>query len=520
MGVLLENVPEFLFLLGGAALGGATIVGHQLDPTRRGAGPRHPPHRLRADRHRVVARRLPRGARPRASTRAACWWPTRADVRATRSSARRAARRRRSAGTAAYARPPCTCCCSRPGRPGAPKAVRVSQGRIAAAAQAMASGVGVRPRRRPLLRHADVPRQRARTRACSRPSPPGRRWPLRRRFSASAFLPDVRRFGATYFNYVGRALAYVLATPPSPDDADNRLRFGFGTEASPQDISTFRRRFGCPIVEGYGSSEGAISMTRGPGRHARPWASRRRAWTSPSWTRPPGEECAPARLRRRRAGCSTPTRPSARSWPATAWPASRATTPTTRPTPSAPAAGWFWSGDLGYRDEEGFFYFAGRPADWLRVDGENFAAAPVERVLGRFPGAVAVAVYPVPDPRTGDQVMAAMELAPGAASIPTPSPPSSPASPTWGRSGRRASCGSSTTSRSRGPTRWTSGHCGPRAGRPAAPDPMCWRRGSRPARGTGPFTPARRRRGCAENSSDNGRAGFLRRAEDEEHHGS
>ena len=58
--------------------------------------------------------------------------------------------------------------------------------------------------------------------------------------------------------------------------------------------------------------------------------------------------------------------------------------------------GWFWSGDLGYRDEAGFFYFAGRPADWLRVDGENFAAAPVERILARFPGVVTAAVYPGP----------------------------------------------------------------------------------------------------------------------------
>ena len=88
---------------------------------------------------------------------------------------------------------------------------------------------------------------------------------LRRRFSASGFLPDVRHYGVTYFNYVGRALAYVLATPPAPDDADNTLRFGFGTDASPQDISAFKRRFACPIVEGYGSSEGAISMSRVPG---------------------------------------------------------------------------------------------------------------------------------------------------------------------------------------------------------------------------------------------------------------
>ena len=72
--------------------------------------------------------------------------------------------------------------------------------------------------------------------------------------------------------------------------------------------------------------------------------------------------------------------------------------------------GDFWTGDLGYRDEQGFYWFAGRTADWLRVDAENFAAAPVERILCRFPGVTAAAVYAVPDPVTGDQVMAALEL--------------------------------------------------------------------------------------------------------------
>jgi fatty-acyl-CoA synthase len=75
--------------------------------------------------------------------------------------------------------------------------------------------------------------------------------------------------------------------------------------------------------------------------------------------------------------------------------------------------GWYWTGDLGYRDAEGTFWFAGRTADWLRVDGENFAAGPVEAVLGRFPGVAAVVVYGVPDPRTGDQVMAALEIGAG-----------------------------------------------------------------------------------------------------------
>jgi fatty-acyl-CoA synthase len=72
--------------------------------------------------------------------------------------------------------------------------------------------------------------------------------------------------------------------------------------------------------------------------------------------------------------------------------------------------GWYWSGDLAFRDEDGVLWFAGRSGDWLRVDSENFTAAPVERILQRWTGATGVAVYPVPDPRTGDQVMAALEV--------------------------------------------------------------------------------------------------------------
>jgi fatty-acyl-CoA synthase len=44
------------------------------------------------------------------------------------------------------------------------------------------------------------------------------------------------------------------------------------------------------------------------------------------------------------------------------------------------------------------------------VDSENFAAAPVERILSRFPGVTGAAVYAVPDPVTGDQVMATLEV--------------------------------------------------------------------------------------------------------------
>ena len=73
--------------------------------------------------------------------------------------------------------------------------------------------------------------------------------------------------------------------------------------------------------------------------------------------------------------------------------------------------GFYWSGDLAYRDREGWFYFAGRSNEWLRVDGENFAAAPVEAIISRFPAVRSVAIYAVPDDPVGDRVMAAVELA-------------------------------------------------------------------------------------------------------------
>ncbi len=76
--------------------------------------------------------------------------------------------------------------------------------------------------------------------------------------------------------------------------------------------------------------------------------------------------------------------------------------------------GWYWSGDLGYVDVDGWLWFAGRDYDWLRVDGENFAAAPVERIAGRFPGVVLTAVFAVPAADVGDEVMTTLQLGAGA----------------------------------------------------------------------------------------------------------
>jgi fatty-acyl-CoA synthase len=212
---------------------------------------------------------------------------------------------------------------------------------------------------------------------------------------------------------VGRALAYLLAQPSTADDADNRLVWCLGTEASPQDRHEFQRRFGCHVVESYSSSEGAVVITPFSGMPLDALGRPREGVDVAVLDPATGEECAPARF--------TAAGRLANPGEAIGEIVGRDGLSSFEGYYANPEAdaergrdGWYWTGDLGYRDEAGTFWFAGRTSDWLRVDGENFAAGPVERILERLPGVAVVVVYAVPDPRTGDQVMAALELEPGA----------------------------------------------------------------------------------------------------------
>ena len=397
VGVLLENVPEYLFLLGGAAMAGAVVVG--VNPTRRGeelAGDiRH------ADCQVVLTDaslaplldELDTGART---------------LVVDDDAYRRAVVEVAPQAPAGLPAPESLyLLLFTSGSTGAPKAVKVSQGRLAEGAKVMAAGAGFGPGQT-LYCAMPMFHGNALTTCVVPALATGATLVLRRRFSASGFLPDVRRYGVTYFNYVGRALAHILATPEAADDADNTLRFAFGTDASPGDITAFRRRFGCFVAEGYGSSEGAIAMAPAPGMP-------RGALGLP----PSGIDVAVVdaegneRIRARFDAQGTlanageaigeiVSRDGAGRFEGYYANAEAEAARTRR--------GWYWSGDLGYRDEEGYFYFAGRTDDWLRVDGENFAAAPVERILERFGPVRVGAVYAVPDPRTGDQVMAALEV--------------------------------------------------------------------------------------------------------------
>ncbi|GAB2930835.1 long-chain-fatty-acid--CoA ligase [Streptomyces sundarbansensis] len=407
LGVLLDNTPEFPLWLSAAALAGAAVAG--INPTRRGP---------------ELARDILHTEAPLLITERA-HLPLLAELELP-------GVRVLVTGTEAYDALLAPYTGARPGdavltpvgpgsrmllyftsgSTGAPKAAICTQGRLAGAGASLAAHFGVRPTDThyicmPMFHGNAVLADWAPALAA------GAAVALRPRFSASAFLDDVRGYGATYFTYVGRAVQYLLATPERPDDRDHPLRLGFGTEAGAVDAARFRERFGVRLVEGYGSSEGGAAVQHTPGTP--PGAIGRAA---------PGDDLAVVDPE------SGQERPPARFGPggrllnadeAIGELVNRGPTPFEgywrNPAADAERArrGWYWTGDLFYRDAEGFLYFAGRADDRLRVDSENLAAATIENILARWDEAAAAAVYAVPDPVTGDQVMAALVLRAGAA---------------------------------------------------------------------------------------------------------
>uniref|UniRef100_A0AAU2VWH6 AMP-binding protein n=1 Tax=Streptomyces sp. NBC_00008 TaxID=2903610 RepID=A0AAU2VWH6_9ACTN len=406
LGVLLDNTPEFPLWLSAAALAGAAVAG--INPTRRGAelarDITHTECRVliteRAHLPLLDGLELP-GVRVLVTDTEAY-----AALLAPYAGA--------EPGDTVIARPgPGTrmLLYFTSGSTGAPKAALCTQGRLAAAGHSLVEHFGIG---REDVHYICMPMFHGNA-VIADWAPAlagGAAVALRRRFSASGFLTDVRAHGATYFTYVGRAVQYLLATPERPDDREHPLRIGFGTEAGAVDAARFRERFGVRLVEGYGSSEGGAAIQRTP--DTPPGAIGRAA------DRDDLAVVDPETGRERVAAVLDEGGKLLNGAAAIGELVNRGRTPFEGywRNEEADAArvrnGWYWTGDLFFRDPDGFLYFAGRTEDRLRVDSENLAAAMIENILARWADAAAVAVYAVPDPVAGDQVMAALALREGA----------------------------------------------------------------------------------------------------------
>ncbi|MFJ2414703.1 AMP-binding protein [Streptomyces brevispora] len=406
VGVLLDNTPEFPLWLSAAALAGAAVAG--INPTRRGA-------ELARDITHTECRVLIT-ERTHLPLLDGLELPgVRVLVTDTEAyAARLAPYAGAQPGDTVLTRPgPGTrmLLYFTSGSTGAPKAAVCTQGRLAAAGQSLVGHFGIG---REDVHYICMPMFHGNA-VIADWAPAlagGAAVALRRRFSASGFLADVRAHGATYFTYVGRAVQYLLATPERPDDREHPLRIGFGTEAGAVDAARFRERFGVRLVEGYGSSEGGAAIQRTPDTPA--------GAIGRASDRDDLAVVDPETGRERVAAVFDEDGKLLNGAAAIGELVNRGRTPfegywrNEEADAARVRGGWYWTGDLFFRDPDGFLYFAGRTEDRLRVDSENLAAAMIENILARWADAAAVAVYAVPDPVAGDQVMAALALRDGA----------------------------------------------------------------------------------------------------------
>lgn len=77
-------------------------------------------------------------------------------------------------------------------------------------------------------------------------------------------------------------------------------------------------------------------------------------------------------------------------------------------------SGWFLTGDMGWRDEDGYLHITGRKKDLIIRGGHNIYPAKIENLALRHAAVVRAAAIPIPDERLGEKVGLIVQLAPGA----------------------------------------------------------------------------------------------------------
>ncbi|XP_069674178.1 long-chain fatty acid transport protein 4-like isoform X1 [Periplaneta americana] len=84
---------------------------------------------------------------------------------------------------------------------------------------------------------------------------------IRKKFSASAYMSDIRKYECTVGQYIGEMCRYILAVPPKPEDKQHKLRLIYGNGLRPQIWTKFVERFNIPrVAEFYGATEGNANI--------------------------------------------------------------------------------------------------------------------------------------------------------------------------------------------------------------------------------------------------------------------
>lgn len=226
------------------------------------------------------------------------------------------------------------------------------------------------------------------------------------KFSASGFWDDIRRYGATQFNYLGAVIPILAKQPARPDDRDNPARIALGAGCPVDVMLEAEERFGITCLEGFGMSEIGIPIhvrvhDRRPGSCGKPLDIYEiRLVDDQDEEVPVGE---PGEIVFR------PREPFTMMSGYYNMP---------EKTLEAYRNLWFHSGDLGRQDADGYFYFVDRKKDALRRRGENISSFEVERAINTHPAVLESAAVAIKSELAEDEVKICVVLRPGAVLAP------------------------------------------------------------------------------------------------------
>ncbi len=292
------------------------------------------------------------------------------------------------------------------GTTGYPKAVMQTHGAYVLTGQAYPWWLGLEPGSR---LYACLPLLHVNAQAYSTMGAIGMRGGLVlvERFSASRFWDDIRTYRANAFNFIGAVIAILLKAEPGRHERDHELRVMYGAPAFPEpERSAIEERFGIRMISGFGMSETTFGLIEDPyGERRSGSMGKARQHPDPSFVNearvvddagtevPPGVtgELIISNPAMMRGYFEDPER-----------------------TAESLRDGWLWTGDLARRDDDGFFYYVDRKKDIIRRRGENVSSLEVEVVLASHPAVVEAAVVAVPSDLTEDEILALVQLLPGA----------------------------------------------------------------------------------------------------------
>ena len=221
------------------------------------------------------------------------------------------------------------------------------------------------------------------------------------KFSASKFWNVISDFQITSFGSVATMLSMLLNTYPDGVPAGlktDQLRFAMcGSAPVPAEVmKKFEETFNCPVIEGYGLSESTCRSTFNPPDERRRAGScgmtigNEMKVVDDDDREVPDGELGEIVLRGENILKGYFKNPDANE--------------------RAFRGGWFHTGDVGYRDKEGFFYIVDRKSDMIIRGGENIYPREIDEVLYEHPAVAAAATIGVPDPLYGEEVAAFIVL--------------------------------------------------------------------------------------------------------------